>query len=224
MRKNKTVLAVVAHPDDEVIGVGGTLLTHVKNGDEVNIMILGDGETSREKANTAKREKMAKLVAEKMKCNKLILEKFPDNSFDSVPLLSIAKSIEKAVVKIKPDIVYTHHCRDLNVDHEVTCRAVLTACRPVPHNFVTKIYSFETLSSTEWQEKSAENAFLPNYYQDISEVFRQKLALIKIYAREMREYPHPRSVEGVRILAEYRGMEVGRKLCEAFCLIREIAK
>src|SRR3989344_3519958 len=154
------ILVVAAHPDDEVLGAGGTILKHIKAGDKVSLLILGDGETSKARgADIEKRERQAKEAAEMLGANELILEKLPDNKFDSLSLLEIVKIVESAVERLMPEVVYTHWERDLNVDHRLTCQAVLTACRPQPKSGVKKILAFETLSSTEWQLKSQANIF-----------------------------------------------------------------
>ena len=219
--KVNKILVVVAHPDDEILGVGGIILKHVKTGDEVSILVLGDGESSKDSgADIAKREKQAQAVAKALGVREIILKKFPDNQFDSVPLLEITKEVERTVAKVKPDIVYTHFAYDLNVDHRLTFQAVLTACRPQPDFGVKKILAFETPSSTEWQFKDQANMFAPTEYHDISGFIEQKIEVLKIYRDELRAYPHPRSVEGIRILAQYRGLEVGYKYAEAFQVIR----
>jgi len=216
------ILIVGAHPDDEILGVGGTILKHVKNGDQVKILILGDGEISRETGDIAKRQNQAQIAAMSLGVKDLILEKLPDNQFDSVPLLTIVKIVEKAIMEFKPEIIYTHHGADLNIDHQLTFRAVITACRPQPAFFVKKILTFETSSSTEWQSKASEKIFLPNEYHDISEFIDKKIEILKNYQDELRPYPHPRSAEGVKILAQYRGIEVGYRFAEAFQIIRSL--
>lgn len=217
--KKSRVLVVAAHPDDELLGLGGTLCRHRDKGDAVAILILGNGEDARDVgANPAKRFRQAGRVAKRLKA-KLYLENLPDNQFDAVPLLKIAKMVEKAVFKVRPDIVYTHHPQDLNIDHQKTCEAVMTACRPLPGMQVRKILGFETLSSTEWQIKNFRQ-FAPNYYVDIHKYLKEKQTLLKHYQGEMRPYPHPRSYEGVAILAKYRGLEVGLKSAEAFEVLR----
>lgn len=219
--KNK-ILIVAAHPDDEVLGVGGTILKHAKNGDHVSILILGDGETARGAVagKVAKRAEQAKKAAEFLGAKKIILEAFPDNKFDSVPLLDIVKRIEKTLYEIKPNIVYTHFGEDLNIDHRLTFQAVLTACRPQPKFFVKKILSFEVPSSTEWQAKSKKSVFCPNHYNDINEFINKKISAMKFYAGELRPYPHPRSKQGIKTLAQYRGMEAGYKHAESFQVVR----
>lgn len=138
-----------------------------------------------------------------------------------MPLLDIIKKIESVIARIKPDIIYTHHMGDLNIDHRLTTQAVLTACRPQPGFCVKKILSFEVLSSTEWQIKDSSYCFYPTEYTDIFEFIEKKVEILqKAYGDELRQFPHPRSVQGVRILAQYRGIEVGYKSAEAFQIIR----
>lgn len=216
------VLVVCAHPDDEVLGVGGTLLKHVKNGDEVYTLILGDGETSRDNNNIAKRNNQAQQVADFAGFKKLFTENLADNKFDSIALLDIVKKIEKVINEVKPTIIYTHFSNDLNVDHQITFKAILTACRPQPNFSVKKILTFETLSSTEWQKKERNNVFCPTVYNDIKNFIENKKKMLEIYQDEIREYPHPRSIQGVEILAKFRGLEVGLEYAEAFEAIRII--
>ena len=221
MRNN--ILIIAAHPDDEVLGVGGTILKHIENNHDVSVLILGDGEISKNKEiDVLKKEKQAKKVAKAMGVKYLFLEKFPDNQFDSISLLNITKKIEEIANKVKPSIVYTHHAYDLNIDHRLTFQAVVTACRPQPCFFVRKILTFEILSSTEWQTKNQANAFCPTEYNDITDFIDKKIEILRIYKDELKKYPHPRSVEGVRILAKYRGMEVGLQYAEAFQVIRNL--
>lgn len=218
------ILIVAAHPDDEVLGVGGTILKHTQNGDQVSVLILGDGVTSRGGSSEEidHRIDQAKKVAKILGVKKIILTSLPDNKFDFIPLLSIAKKVEKIIDMIKPDIIYTHHGGDLNVDHRLTFQAVLTACRPQPNFCVKKILTFETPSSTEWSAKSIGESFVPNCYNDITDFIDKKIEALEIYENEMRTFPHPRSYEGVEILAKFRGMTVGHKFAEAFEIIREL--
>lgn len=216
------ILVVVAHPDDEVLGAGGTILKHVKNGDQVSVLILGDGVTSRgaSAAEKKKRIAQAKKAANFLGAKEVFLENLPDNKFDAVPLLDIVKKVERVINKIKPAVIYTHFGEDLNIDHRLTFQAVLTACRPQPNFFVKKILSFEVLSSTEWQAKRKNKMFAPNYYSDIGDFIDKKIAAMEIYQEELRPYPHSRSKEGIRILAQYRGLEIGHQFAEAFQAVR----
>jgi len=216
--KNK-ILVVVAHPDDELLGLAGTLCKHRDRGDDIHILILANGEDSRAGVvDSKKRFNQAKNVANALKA-KLYLEDLPDNQLDSLPLLSIVKIIEKIVLSVNPEIIYTHHAHDLNIDHRLVCEAVLTACRPVSGSTIKQILCFETLSSTEWQIKDFRQ-FSPNYYVDVSNYLEEKKKLLKNYDDEMRPFPYPRSYEGVEILAKYRGMEIGVGAAEAFNIIR----
>lgn len=219
--KNK-ILVVAAHPDDEVLGAGGTIAKHVSEGDEVYALVLGDGEMSRGAGEKGinKRKAQSAEAAEILGIKKVFFESFPDNQFDSVPLLKIVKSVEKALLKVKPETVFTHHGEDLNIDHRLTFQAVLTAARPQPGFFVKQLFSFEVLSSTEWQEKKKNKAFCPNYYIDIHDFIDIKVKAMEAYKDELKPYPHPRSAEGIKILAKYRGLEVGLKYAEAFQAIR----
>jgi len=221
------ILIIAAHPDDEVLGCGGTIAKLSSNND-IYTLILGEGITSRNISDEEKKKELKELKKQSAEANKLLgvkrvfFENFPDNKFDTIPLLDIIKSIEKVIQKIKPQEIVTHHYGDLNIDHQLTHRAVLAAVRPVGSSIVKKILSFEVLSSTEWNYQNQNNIFTPNTYIDISETLNKKLEAMKVYTSEIRDYPHPRSLEGIKILAQKRGLEAGLKFAEAFMLIRLI--
>lgn len=222
----KNIIAIVAHPDDEIIGVGGTLRKHVKRGDNVHVLILGDGKTSRDgvtgksKLNTlsvSKEEtKMALRVLGISSYEKISL---PDNQFDSFPLLEIVKKVSSVVSVVKPDIVYTHHFGDLNIDHKRTFEATIIVCRPIEVN-VEKILLFETLSSTEMSGTQIKDAFLPNYFINIENELDEKLKAMVQYASELCDFPHPRSIVAIRENAHVWGSKVNLKAAEAFELFR----
>lgn len=224
----RKILIVAAHPDDEVLGAGGTVLRHVAEGDTVHVMILAEGLTARDAARdvASRRGELSMLhetaqrVADFMGASKLLMEQFPDNRMDSVPLLNVVKRIESEVDVFVPDIVYTHHGSDVNVDHQVTHDAVLTATRPVPGSPAPALYFFETLSSTEWQIQTADRAFLPAYFVDIEPYLEKKVEALRLYASEMRAYPHSRSYEAVEALAKVRGVTAGMCAAEAFAIGR----
>ncbi len=225
------VLVIAAHPDDEVLGCGGTIAKHTLQGDEVYCLILGEGITSRyNQRGEAKEEELKQLKAEAEQAAKLLgikkvfFRDFPDNRFDTVPLLEIVKAIEEVKEGLKPEIVYTHHQGDLNVDHQLAFRATLTACRPVKGETVKGIYSFEVPSSTEWNSPEAENYFVPNVFVNISETFGKKMEALKAYKSEAQEYPHPRSPETLEAIAKRWGGSVGMGLAEAFRLVRWIGE
>jgi len=221
----KKVLIVAAHPDDEVLGCGGTIARLVKERHEAYTLILGEGITSRDRSrNREKREKEINRLKEQIyKANELLGVKevftfdFPDNRFDSVDFLDIVKAIEEVKNKLKPEIVFTHSKSDLNIDHQITHKAVITATRPMQNESVKEIYAFEVLSSTEWNYPLS---FSPNVYFDIGDTLERKLKAMTEYKSELREYPHPRSLKGIEIKARQRGMEVGFYYAEAFECIR----
>lgn len=221
-----TVLIIAAHPDDELLGVAGTAARHVGKGDTVYALILGQGFMSRDDAreeDLAHLKNAARAAASIVGVKEVFFKDFADNAFDTMRFLDIVKAVEQYVTQVKPDTIYTHHEYDVNVDHQLTCRAVITACRPCNPDCPSVLYSFETLSSTEWNSKDHKQ-FRPNAYSDISETLDIKIAALKQYESEMRPFPHSRSFEGIRILAQYRGLESGLLAAEAFHLIRRIEK
>jgi LmbE family N-acetylglucosaminyl deacetylase len=222
---SKKILIIAAHPDDEVLGCGGTISRLVKEGHEAYTLVLGEGITSRD-ASRQREKREQELVQLKKQVHEadavigikeVFADDFPDNRFDSVPLLDIVKVIETIKNKIKPGIVFTHAEQDLNIDHQITYRAVLTAVRPTAGETVKEIYSFEVLSSTEWNFPLR---FSPDVFFDISETIDIKLAAMEKYRSELKEYPHPRSIKGIRLNAEHWGMKTGLKYAEAFKLVR----
>jgi len=229
MDKKQKILVVAAHPDDEVLGCGATIAKLKKQGSQIFCLILGRGKSSRYKTekDTYKKEKAAlKKEAEKagkiLGISKMFFEDFPDQKYETVPLIEIIKSVEKIKNQIKPDVVFTHHSGDLNLDHQITFKAVITAFRPLKGESAKEIFSFEVLSSTEWSLPKRKNYFVPNVFVDASQTLQKKLGAMASYKSELKKYPHPRSSEGIKILAQKRGMEAGLKFAEAFELIRLI--
>ncbi len=221
MKKN--VLAIVAHPDDEAIGCGGALIKHQQQGDAITIIYMTDGVSARGNNSTesSSRNKMADKIGRYLNAKQHFFN-FPDNQMDQTPLLNIIKSIESVTEKIAPDIIYTHHICDLNVDHRIVHQAVLTAFRPFPNTKPVAIYAFEVNSSTEWNTPNSANAFIPTSFIDISKQINNKIELPEIYQTEMHNYPHSRSIESIEALAKVRGSSVGVSFAEAFMLIREL--
>ncbi len=223
------VLTVAAHPDDEVLGCGGTLALLSEKGAEVHILILGEGVTSRDRKRDpeARRKeietlrKAAERAAEILKAGAIYFESLPDNRFDALNFLDLVKLVEEYLGRILPQTIFTHFPGDLNLDHVLTARAVLTAARPLPGSPVRRIYAFEVPSSTEW---NFTESFRPNAYFDISDTLSRKLEALKCYRQELRDFPHPRSPEGVKILARRRGMETGVSAAEAFVLLRALER
>lgn len=219
------VLAVAAHPDDEVLGAGATLARHAREGHTVDVILCAPGFRSRDRtadeiAQLLKLKDDAREAARRLGARPPSFLDFPANAMDSVPLIDVVKRLEAALAELKPEVVYTHHPGDLNVDHQLTARATLTACRPLPGSAVRAIYAWETLSSTEWAPASLSAPFLPNYFVDVEATLGAKLNALACYERELRPYPHPRSAEAVRHLAGLRGAAAGLIAAEAFATLR----
>ena len=223
----KKILVIAAHPDDEVLGCGGTMARLSKEGYIINILIVAEGITSRDKDRNVKAKtkdilklrNAARSSAKVLGARSINFLDHPDNRLDTVPLLDIVKDIESSIKKFKPDIVFTHSENDMNIDHSIVNRATLTACRPLPNSIVKKLYAFEVLSSTEYNPYSK---FQPNYFVNIEKFMDKKINALKKYKSEMRQSPHPRSTKISKDLASLRGSAVGLKYVEAFRLLREI--
>jgi LmbE family N-acetylglucosaminyl deacetylase len=221
------VLVIAAHPDDEVLGVGGTVVRHVENGDDVSAIILGEGITARyRKRQETPQTELKLLKAQSEKAGKLLgyssiwhLD-MPDNRLDSIDFLDIVKAIEEIIFALSPQTIYTHFEGDLNIDHTITARAVLTACRPVINHPVKKILAFDTASATGWGFNS--NMFSPTLFFDISKQIEKKIEAMSMYNSEIFEYPHPRSLQALKNRAAYWGSQVGLTYAEPFQLIRDI--
>ena len=224
------ILIISAHPDDEVLGCGGSMAKWSRDGNEVHLLIMAEGVTSRDKQRDRghRTEDLTILAqstnqaAEILGVRSVELLNFPDNRMDSVDLLDVVKSVEERIKKLQPAMVVTHHAGDLNIDHKITHQAVITACRPLPGQTVKHILSFEVASATQWQSPTFGNPFVPNWFEDISETLELKIKAMEAYKSEMRDWPHPRSIKAVEHLARWRGATVGVEAAEAFMLIREI--
>jgi len=223
----KKILVVAAHPDDEVLGCGGTIAKFVKEGAEVFCCILGEGPLSRytdRQAGRAQHDVMGvKLftqhAARVLGITRVFPFQFPDNQFDAVSLLEIVRAVTTVKEEIKPTIIFTHSRADLNIDHRLTYQAVLTACRPMEDETVHDLYSFEIPSSTEW---NAPFSFSPNMFVEVSATLGTKIQAFKQYETEVRPFPHPRSEEVLRAMATRWGSVAGLKAAEAFEVIRLI--
>lgn len=224
------ILVVAAHPDDEILGVGGTIAKHVEAGDAVYGLILGEGQTSRfDRREEAGNEIVERLhgdterAAAVLGIRKMYFENFADNRFDSVDLLDIVKAVERRIRELRPVIIYTHHRGDLNVDHRMAYQAVLTATRPMQDQPVKEIYTFETVSSTEWNFSYGQEQFAPNVFVRLTAAqFEKKLAAMEEYKTELCAYPHPRSLEMLRASAVRWGGVAGGHYVEAFETVRII--
>jgi LmbE family N-acetylglucosaminyl deacetylase len=221
-----SILVVAAHPDDEILGCGGTM---AKTEDDVYIAILGEGITSRynnrdeaDKTLIEALHKKSNEVAHFIGAKELTMFSLPDNRFDQIPLLDVIKIVEKLIVDYTPHTIYTHHYGDLNIDHVVTHRAVLTASRPVAGCPVKDVYTFEVPSSTEWSFQGLNRPFHPNVFVNIAETMEQKIDAMEMYEGEARPYPHPRSPQALKAIAQRWGSNVDLEYAEAFELVRSI--
>jgi len=222
------ILIVAAHPDDEVLGCGGTMARYAED-HEVHVLILGEGLTSRlDDRERTEVEPLEQLRADGTKASQLLgvssieFGGLPDNQFDQVPLLQIIKILESKIRTVQPGAIYTHHSGDLNVDHGLTCRAVLTATRPGIGHPVQDVFSCEIRSSTEWAFQQVTPIFRPNVFVDISATIGAKIQAMECYVTESRPSPHPRSPESLRAIAKYWGSVIGCEYAEAFELIRSL--
>ena len=218
---------VAAHPDDEVLGCGGTVARLANDGCEVYTLILcrgiagryENGDDEKIKSEIEELKKQAHAANEIIGVKEVFLHNFADNRFDTVALLDLVKVIEQVKEDIKPDIVFTHYAGDLNIDHQITYKAVLTATRPLSEETVRQIYSFEVLSSTEWNYPMT---FSPDVFFDISSTLDTKLKAMSEYKSELKEFPHPRSLQTIKLSAEYWAIQVGLRYVEAFKAVRII--
>jgi len=227
IKQQQIVLVVVAHSDDEALGLGGTIAKHFENGDIIYGISMTNGIGARDQANeeVVKARTKASINAGKiLGLTWLECENFPDNAMDTVSLLDVVKAIQKAKILVMPTLVYTHNSADLNIDHRIVSQATLTAFRPEPNEVLQEIRTFEVPSATDYGHKSITNLFYPNLYIDITETWKKKLAALKEYEMEMRDAPHSRSFEGLENLAKYRGNQVSLKYAEAFEIIRKIER
>ena len=214
----RSVLVIAPHGLDEALGCGGTMARHADEGDKVHVLILcGDG-SGRDAARRVAATKAAQILGAKPPQ----FSGFPENRSDTVPLLEIVGAIEKCAAEVKPEIVYVTHGGNLNVDHQTSFRAAVTALRPVPGSSVHAIYTYEILSSTDWAPAGIREPFRPTRFVGIAAQLDRKMKALESYGDEMRPAPHARSVTNARRLAELRGATAGMAAAEAFEIVREI--
>lgn len=225
------VLCVATHPDDEIIGVGGVLARHSSQGDEVSVSVLSragparhDEVTPEVEAQVVERRDCTRRACRHLGVHNLSFHDFPDNAFDEVRLLEVVKAVEEEIRTYDPDVIYTHHHGDLNISHEITCRAVITAARPLPDSGIDRILAFETLSNSEWAVPNVSNEFRPSVFVDVSDHLDAKLDALAEHNGELRTHPHPRTIDNVRRNARLWGAKAGVPAAEAFELLREVRR
>ena len=219
------ILVIAPHPDDEVLGCAGTIKKYSKQGNEIFLCIVTKAYTpdwSEEFITNRKKE--IELSVKTLGISKLFLLDFPTVKLDIISQKELNDSISKVVQEVRPEIVFIPFSGDINKDHKLVAESALVAVRPRPDSPVKKVFCYEVLSETGWSNpaQDAGNIFTPNYYENISDFLDDKIKAIQCYKSELKEYPHPRSLEGIKILAQKRGMEVGKRYAEAFMLVREI--
>jgi N-acetylglucosamine malate deacetylase 1 len=225
----QSILILAAHPDDEVLGCGGTIAKLADGGAIVHVAFLADGVFSRAGGKNAQqleltfRRAAAQKACEILGVKSVSFGDFPDNRMDTIPMLDITQAVESLIVKHQPELVFTHHSGDVNIDHRCLHEAVVTACRPQSGHPVKTLLCFEVPSSTEWQLPGSASAFTPNWFIDISATLERKCTALESYAAELRSWPHPRSRQGIEHLAHWRGATVGVDAAEAFMLGRKLA-
>lgn len=220
---NKKILVIAAHPDDEVIGVGGTIIKHVKGGDEVYVSIITDGVFAKyfgqDKFKLLKDRKTDCLkVARYLGIKKVFFHDLPDAKLDTLPQLELNKLIEKEIEEIKPNIVYTHNWSDLHRDHQLIFEATMVATR----KNVPEVFCYEDIGSTNLRKGVTQ--FVPNTYIDISKELKKKLKAMSRYKSTLEAFPHPTSIKSLEALARFRGVQSGLLAAEAFICVKKIIK
>ena len=219
------ILVVAAHPDDETLGAGGTVARYAKAGSDVWVCIVCDGVTKRH-SEVALQRRCAEEACEVLGAAKVVFCDLPDQRLDGLPLVDVITPIEACVRELQPDVVLTHFKEDVNQDHRVVFDATMVATRPSPTQSVRTVMCYETASSTEWAAPFQGGVFAPNVFIDISTTLDTKVDAMSRYANthvsEVKEYPHPRSLQAVKIYAQRQGVVVGTEAAESFMLIRGV--
>ena len=230
---SQTVLVIAAHPDDEVLGVGATMAKRAQAGDQVYVVFVATGISARYESPADHQDEInaaitelkghAKKSADILGVQKIFYLDFPDNRMDTVSRMDVAHAIKKVIQEVQPDVVYTHHDGDYNWDHGIVYDATLMAARANSGDIYPKeIYTYEVLSSTERNFQNGHTVFCPTVFEDVKQTIALKKQAMQCYVSELETYPHPRSPEGIEILAQKRGLEVGLEYAESFALVRSI--
>jgi LmbE family N-acetylglucosaminyl deacetylase len=217
------VLVVAAHPDDEVLGMGGTIARHITRGDEVRVLVVTDGSSTQYPGDVdtrARKEEEARRAARELGVEDYVHLDHPDMRLDTLEHVQVNHIVQEHVVDFVPTVVYTVQ-PDVNNDHRVLFDSVAVATRPVPGQPVRRLLTYAPASSTEWTP-AAVNWFVPNWYVDVTETIERKVAAFAHYETERREYPHPRSERAIRATAEYHGTTCGCEYAEPFVLVRGV--
>jgi N-acetylglucosamine malate deacetylase 1 len=217
------VLVIAAHPDDEVLGMGGTIAVHTSAGDHVRVLVVTDGSSTQYPGDAeirARKEQEALEAAKELGVEDYVHLDLPDMRLDTLEHIDLNRIVEKHVRDFAPQVVYAVH-PDVNRDHQVLFDSVAVATRPTPGHAVRRLLTYAPTSSTEWTP-AAVNWFRPNWYVDVTGTLERKLAAFAHYETERREYPHPRSERAIRAAAEFHGTSSGFELAEPFVLVRSL--
>lgn len=221
------IIFISVHPDDETLGCGGTILKHLENGDKLFWLIITNNLNEPEiwgEENVKLRQKEIKAVSELYNFEKVFNLNYSTTKLDLLPLGELTQAISKVIKEIKPEILYTHNRSDIHSDHRVSFNAVMSAVKSFNNPFIRKVLMYETVSETEFSPALQENAFIPNFFVDISKYIDKKIEIMKIYESELKEHPFPRSERNIRALASFRGAQCGSDSAEAFMLLKGIWK
>lgn len=221
-KDQEKILVICAHPDDETLGLGGTLKNHSDKGDEINIMFFADGQFGRDssKKGIERRQNQGRAAGKILGIKEMHFLNYKDQYLETISLVDLSTKMESVINKIKPNIVYTHFWGDVNQDHRRLFDATIIATRPKPDSLVKKLIVYETPSSTDWG--SWHNVFQPNLFVDVSTYLNYKIKALKKYSKEVEEFPHPRSIKSVINRTKYWGSKAGLENAEAFMIIRQI--
>lgn len=225
---NRTLI-IAAHPDDEVLGMGGTIAKYASKGDDIALLIVTDGSSSQYRDHVNLTEIIEAKKKETQDCADILGIKhifyggLPDMRLDSTPHVEINSAIETVINEFKPSVVFTHFIGDVNKDHQCVYESTLVACRPTSEQCIKRLFLYSVPSSTEWNVQTTETVFLPNWYEDISgEYAEKKYRGLACYKTELRPYPHPRSVEYLKVADMAEGNRVGKLAAESFILLRNL--
>jgi LmbE family N-acetylglucosaminyl deacetylase len=222
----KRILVVSAHPDDEVLGAGGTLLKHKGRGHQLAWMIATKAFEylgyAKEFCNA--RQVEIDQVAKAIGFETVYKLDFPTTKLDSFPMSELVQKVAGAISEFQPEIIYLPNRSDAHSDHRVTFDAVMTCTKSFRHRYLKRVLMYECLSETEFAPGLAEALFLPNYFVDVTPFLQEKLDLVDIYSSEMGEHPFPRSRRNIEALAVFRGASCGVIYAEAFQLLKFVDK
>ena len=222
----RNIVVISAHPDDEILGVGGTLLKHKKNGDKIYWLITTNIFENQgfSKQRISNRQKEIKKISEALSVEKVFMLNYPTMSLSTSTLIEMVPKISKIFIEIEPEIVYCLNRSDAHSDHRITFDAVMACTKSFRYPFIKQVLMYECISETEFAPQLPEKVFIPNYFVDISSFLEEKMNLMKIYESELGKHPFPRSLKNIEALATFRGASVGVEYAEALQLIKYIDK